>query len=84
MRNCTAMCKSSNTHDPFAVAVYKEGTIVGHVPRIFSAVCYVFLNMIHSRNNHWITASTIFSSPGSVDVYNSLFDDVDCLMMLIV
>ena len=33
--------------------------------------------IIHCRGNHWITASTIFSS-GSVDVYDSLYDDLDC------
>ena len=35
------------------------------------------LQIIHCRGNHWITASTIFSS-GSVDVYNSLYDDLNC------
>ena len=32
-----------NSHDPFAVAVVKEGTIVGHVSRKISAVCSTFL-----------------------------------------
>ena len=32
------------------------------------------LQIIHSRNNHWITASTVLSIP---DVYYSLFDNVD-------
>ena len=32
-----------NHHDPFAVMVCKETTVVGHVPRKISAVCYVFL-----------------------------------------
>ena len=36
------------------------------------------LQIIHCSSNHWITASTMFSSPGSVDVYDSLFDNVDC------
>jgi len=35
------------------------------------------LQIIHCRSNHWITASTIFSSTGCVDVYDSLFDEVD-------
>ena len=34
------------------------------------------LQIIHSRRNHWITASTIFSSADNVDVYDSLYDDV--------
>jgi len=32
-----------NHHDPFAVAVCKGTTVVGHVPRKISATCYVFL-----------------------------------------
>ena len=32
-----------NIHDPFAVAVYKGSTIVGHVPRRIAAMCYAFL-----------------------------------------
>ena len=35
------------------------------------------LQIIHSRNNHWITVSTILSMPGCVNVYDSLFDDTD-------
>ena len=30
-------------HDPFAVAVHKGSTIVGHVPRYISVMCYTFL-----------------------------------------
>uniref|UniRef100_A0A1X7U5P3 HIRAN domain-containing protein n=1 Tax=Amphimedon queenslandica TaxID=400682 RepID=A0A1X7U5P3_AMPQE len=33
----------SNSHDPYAVAIFKNGYIVGHVPRIISAVCSLFL-----------------------------------------
>ena len=33
----------SNMHDPFAVAVIKDGTIVGHLPRKQSAICSLFL-----------------------------------------
>ena len=32
-----------NRHDPFAVATCKGTTVVGHVPRRISAICYVFL-----------------------------------------
>ena len=35
------------------------------------------LQIIHSRKNHWITASTILSKPGYIDVYNSLYDSFD-------
>jgi len=37
------VCESGNAHDPFAVAVFKEDNIVGHLPRTISAPCYVFL-----------------------------------------
>ena len=32
-----------NTADPFAVAVVKDDTTVGHVPRKISAICSLFL-----------------------------------------
>ena len=32
-----------NIHDPFAVAVRKGSTVVGHVPQHISAMCYMFL-----------------------------------------
>ena len=32
-----------NIHDPFAVAVYKGSTIVGHIPQRIAAMCYIFL-----------------------------------------
>ena len=35
--------ESDNAHGPFAVAVVKEDNIVGHLPRIISAPCNVFL-----------------------------------------
>ena len=39
------VCKRElyNLHDPFAVAVYNGSTIVGHVSRHISAMCYTFL-----------------------------------------
>lgn len=39
--SCTR--ETSNTHDPFAVAVTKDGIVVGHVPRRISAICSLFL-----------------------------------------
>ena len=35
-----------------------------------------FLQIMHCRTNHWITASTILSYP-KVAIYDSLFDSVD-------
>ena len=32
-----------NLYDPFAVATCKGTTVVGHMPRWISAICYVFL-----------------------------------------
>ena len=34
----------SNRHDPYAVAVVKDGNVVGHVPRKLSAICAMFLH----------------------------------------
>ena len=31
-----------NIHDPSAVAIRKDGSVVGHVPRALSAVCSSF------------------------------------------
>ena len=39
----SCMRETSNGHDPFAVAVLKDDTIVGHVPRSLSAICSLFL-----------------------------------------
>ena len=35
------------------------------------------LQIIHSRNNHWLTASIIMSMSSHVDVYDSLHDHLD-------
>ena len=32
-----------NRHDPYAVAVWKDGIVVGHVPRKISCICSVFI-----------------------------------------
>ena len=32
-----------NTHDLFAVAVKKDGNIVGHVPREISCICTLYI-----------------------------------------
>ena len=37
------------SYDPFAVAVIKVDNVVDHVPRLFSAACYVFLGRPRSR-----------------------------------
>ena len=33
----------TNIHDPFAVAIIKDDSVVGHVPRKISTVCSLFL-----------------------------------------
>ena len=35
------------------------------------------LQIIHSRGNHWIVASSLLSERGYVNVYDSLYDSVD-------
>lgn len=35
--------ENNNYHDPFSVAVIKDGQIVGHVPKKISTVCSLFL-----------------------------------------
>lgn len=36
------------------------------------------LQIVHTRGNHWIVASTILSPPGVIMVYDSLYDQIDC------
>ncbi len=35
--------ETTNSHDPYAVAVFKSGFAVGHVPRKISALCSLFI-----------------------------------------
>ena len=35
--------ETSNRHDPFAVAIRKDGIMVGHVPQKISTICSLFL-----------------------------------------
>lgn len=37
----------------------------------------LFSQIIHSKENHWITASIILSKPGYIDLDNSLYDFLD-------
>ena len=39
--------------------------------------CPLELQIIHSRNNHWIVCSTITSLPWQIDVYDTLFNTLD-------
>ena len=39
--NCE--CEDRNYKDPYAVGVKKVGTTVGHVPRVTSCICTLFL-----------------------------------------
>ena len=41
MLNCEH--KDRNPQDPYAVSVKKVGTTVGHVPRVISCICTLFL-----------------------------------------
>ena len=62
-------CKreSSNSHDPFAVAVVRNSTggtavVVGHVPRRLSALCSLFLRKSGSTITCRITGSRRYST----------------------
>lgn len=46
--------ETTNEHDQYAVAVLKSGTIVGHVPRSISRICWFFLG----RGGHIICKIT--------------------------
>ena len=36
----------AETHNNYAVAVYKRNQVVGHIPRIISAACSVFIQKV--------------------------------------
>ena len=59
----TLRCRreTGNGHDPFAVAVMKHDTIVGHIPRTISAVCSLFLRR-HGSITCQVNGSRRFSS----------------------
>ena len=38
-------CELGYPRDPLAIFVFKDSTIVGHVPRKVSAICSMFLQM---------------------------------------
>lgn len=42
-KNLPCQRELNNRHDPFAVAVLRKETTVGHVPRVISAICSSFL-----------------------------------------
>ena len=44
-------CKCTNSKDRYAVAVFKNGEIVGHLPRKISRVCSLFIR----RNYHLLS-----------------------------
>ena len=37
--------ENSNTEDPYAIAVTRDSTVVGHVPRKLSAACTLYLGV---------------------------------------
>ena len=50
-----------NHHDPFAAAVCKGTTVVGHMPRKISAACYVFLGKAGATITGKVTGSRRYS-----------------------
>ena len=47
--------EDSNIFDEFAVAVFKDGIVVGHIPREMARTCWYFLKKRHSRMSCKIT-----------------------------
>uniref|UniRef100_A0A1X7UR07 Ubiquitin-like protease family profile domain-containing protein n=1 Tax=Amphimedon queenslandica TaxID=400682 RepID=A0A1X7UR07_AMPQE len=46
-------------------------------PKILNAWTDNYIQILHSRTNHWITISTIGCKSGEVCVYDSLYSDTD-------
>ena len=51
----------NNPEDPFAVAMLKEQSVVGHIPRKISAACSLFLSK-EGMYHHWKEAAFMGSS----------------------
>lgn len=64
-----------NRHDSFAVAVKKDATIVGHVPRYMSAICSIFI-----RRGGSIVCKVTGSGTYSADLPQGGMD-VPCLLI---
>ena len=47
------------------------------VSRSIPSIAGKYLQIIHTRGNHWIVASTICCQPGEVKVFDSLYTSVD-------
>ena len=47
--------EEDNTFDRYAVAVTKDGRVVGHVPRELARICYFFLKKQHSTMTCTVT-----------------------------
>ena len=52
----------NNPHDCYAVAVRKSGTIVGHVPKIISRLCWLFLKKSGTVIKCFVTGTRRYSS----------------------
>ncbi len=63
-----------NLQDPFAVSVNKDATIVGHVPRVISAVCSSFL-----RRNGMISCRIIGGRRYSADLHQGGLE-IPCIL----
>ena len=52
----------NNPHDCYAVAVCKSGTIVGHVPRVISRLCWLYLSKSDTVIKCFVTGTRRYSS----------------------
>lgn len=66
--------ETNNRRDPFAVAVMKNGTVVGHLPRKISALCSLFL-----RRRGEITCTVTGSRRYSADLAQGGLEIPCCL-----
>ena len=71
----------SDKHINFAQKIMKcQFSLQGLQPTLLQTTSKPSVNelqIVHSRGNHWIVASTLISKPNSVSVYDSLYDSLD-------
>ena len=71
----------SDNHINFAQNIIKsQFNIQGLQNTLLQKSCVPSVNelqIVHTRGNHWIVASTILSFPDTVTVYDSLYDEID-------
>ena len=54
--------QDNNPHDCYAVAVCKAGTVIGHVPRCMSRLCWLFLKKPNTTIKCFVIANRRNSS----------------------